>query len=106
MATFDYRSLATGEIREIIRIPGERAPDTEQIDGQIWERLPAAPRIVTADTRKFREPPSKAWLKKHDKRVVERGHTKDIERARRYKEEAQEKAREESIVASVNRAMP
>lgn len=106
MATFDYRNLATGEIREILRMPGEQAPDKEEIDGEIWERLPAAPRIVTNDTRGFRTWPSEKELMAQGKRPVEAGHTKDVERARKYKEEAQEKAREEHIVASVNRAMP
>jgi hypothetical protein len=106
MATYDYRNLSTGEVREIIYLPGEEAPQTFERDGEIWDRMFPAPRIVTADTRGFREWPSEKELLAQGKRPVERGHTKDVERARRYKEEAQDKALEDHVVANVNRAMP
>lgn len=106
MATYDYRNLASGEVREIIHMPGEEAPMSFERDGERWERLPAAPRIVTQDTRKFRNPPSPAWLKANDKRIVEAGHTKDVARARKYKEDKQDAVLEETVVAAVSKAMP
>lgn len=106
MATYDYRNLATGEVREIIHLPGEEAPQKFERDGEVWERQFPAPRIVTQDTRKFRNPPSQAWLKANDKRIVEPGHTKDVERARKYKQDKQDAALEETVVSTVNRVMP
>jgi hypothetical protein len=107
MAVYDYRNQRTGEVKEEIFLPGEQAPYRAMgKDGDTWIRMPAAPRIVTADTRKFREWPTEKELLAKGKRPVERGHTKDVERARKYKEEKQDKALEEHVVASVNRAMP
>lgn len=106
MATYDFRNLSTGEVREIIYMPGEEAPKRYTMNGEVWERQFPAPRIVTQDTRKFRNPPSPDWLAANDKRIVEPGHTKDVERARKYKQDKQDAALDESIIASVNRAMP
>lgn len=106
MATFDYRSRATGEIVEIMHLPGEPAPMEVERDGVMWDRLPAAPRIVTADTRKFQRWPTEKELLAKGKRRIEPGHDKDVARAKRYKEEARERALEETVVSTVNRAMP
>lgn len=102
MAVYDYCNLVTGEVKEVMYFPGEEAP----MRVGDWQRMPAAPRIVTADTRGFKTWPSEKELLRQGKRPVERGHTKDVERARKYKEEAQDKALEEHVVAEVNRAMP
>jgi len=106
MATYDYRNLSTGEVEEIIFLPGECAPRDRVKNGEVWERMFPAPRIVTQDTRKFRNPPSEAWLKATNKRIVEPGHTKDVERARKYEQDKRDAVLEESVIASVNRAMP
>jgi hypothetical protein len=106
MATFDYRCLATGEIREIIRMPGETAPDTDAIDGMIWERLPAAPRIVTADTRGFKQMPNEKALARRGSTVIEPGMDKDVEYNKKQVMKKQDAAMEEHVIASVNRAMP
>ena len=106
MAVFDYRNRATGEVKEHMFLPGEEAPIVMESGGDQWDRMFPAPRIVTADTRHFKNWESEKSLLARGKRPVEAGHTKDVERARRYKEEAQDKALEEHVVAEVNRAMP
>jgi hypothetical protein len=106
MATYDYRNLSTGEIQEIIHLPHEKAPRKFERDGEVWERLFPAPRIVTADTRGFKTWPSEKELLAQGKRPVEAGHTKDVERNRRDIQKKKDQELEESVVASVNRAMP
>jgi hypothetical protein len=106
MATYDYRNRATGEIQEIIYLPGEVAPQQFERDGEMWERQFPSPRIVTADTRGFREVPNEKELRRRGSHVREPGVDKDVLKNKELQKRAQADALEESVVATVNRAMP
>lgn len=98
MATYDYRNEKTGEVEERIFLPGERAPE---VDGD-WIRLFPAPRIVTNDTRGFRRVPNDRVLAAQGKRVVEPGYDRDVERAKQYQIEKQDREREKLIAQTVS----
>lgn len=97
MAVYDYANRRTGEVVERIYLPGEDAP---LVDGE-WDRLFPSPRIVTADTRGFRDVPTDKQLKIDDKRVIDGGYHRDIENAKKYKAEKQEIELEKSVAAAV-----
>lgn len=106
MATYDYRNRATGVVREIIFLPGEEAPQQFEYDGEIWEKQFPAPRIVTADTRGFREVPDERELRRKGSHVIEPGVDRDVKRNKELQQRAKDAALEESVVATVNRVMP
>lgn len=97
MAVFDYRNEKTGEVEERFFFAGEEAP---KVEGD-WVRLFPAPRIVTADTRGFRDIPSEKELLRQGRRVIEPGHEKDLERAKQYRKEKQDQEREKLIADTV-----
>ncbi len=106
MAVYDYRNLSTGEVREIIHLPGEQAPKQMVRDGCLWQRMFPAPRIVTSDTRGFREVPNEKELRRRGSHVREPGVDADTKKNKELAKRKQDRALEESVVATVNRAMP
>lgn len=106
MATYDYRNRATGEIQEIMHMPGEVAPQTFERDGEVWERQFPAPRIVTADTRGFKEIPNEKEVLRRGSHIREPGVDADTKKNKELDRRKKDEALEESVVATVNRAMP
>lgn len=106
MRLVDYQNEVTGEIREFIRLELPPHPKTIEHEGETWRHKLVAPRIVTADTRKFVDWPDEKKLARAGKRIIEPGTHDDALRNKRDRLAKQDAALEETVVASVNKAMP
>jgi len=91
---------------EFIRQESPPHPIAIEHEGETWELMPASPRIVTADTRGFKEMPNDKKLAREGRRVIEPGYENEISSTKRAIAKQKDAELEESVVATINRAMP